>query len=60
MTSGLFLPKVLKRFFGLINEILGVGGAVIRDNDEEGFIHNIGFWRKKVDKVDVVVHEDTK
>ena len=49
------------------NEILGildgffkVGGGIIRDDDEERSVHNVGFLGKNVDKVDVIVHKNAE
>ena len=36
------------------------GGRIVRDDNEEGFVHDVGFLRKDVDEVDVVIHEDAE
>ena len=49
-----------EEIFGLLDEFFGVGGGIKRNDDEEGFVHNVGFLGENVDKVDVIVHEDAE
>lgn len=45
-----------KKVFGLLDGLFHVGRAVIWDDDEEGFIHNISFARKLFDEIDIIIH----
>lgn len=44
----------------MVDEAFGVGRTIIRNHYEEGLVHDVGFLRKDVNEIDVVVHEDAK
>ena len=46
--------------FGLSEHLFHFGGGVVRNDDEERFVHDVGFLREDVDKVDVIIHEDAE
>ncbi len=54
---GGFFAESFEEVFGLINKGFGIGGAVIWNDNEERFIHNVSFLGEEVDEVDIVVHE---
>ena len=45
---------------GFVHVMLGLFGAIVRNNHKERFVHNVCFLRKLIDKVDVVIHEACK
>ncbi len=40
---GWFLAEATEEIFGLGDQLFGVGAGIIWNNDEEGFIHDVGF-----------------
>lgn len=58
--GGVALLKGGEDILGLLDKGLSIGRGVVRDDDEERFVHNVGFLGKDVNKVDVIVHENTE
>ena len=46
--------------FGFVELFFVFGGGVVRDDNEEGFVHDVCFLREDVDEVDVIVHKDAE
>ena len=61
VTPGPFsLAEGFEEVFGLLDGGFEVGRSIIWDDDEERFVHNIGFLGKNVNKVDVIIHQNAK
>ena len=58
--GGFLFGEGFEEVLGLGDELFGVGGGVIWDDDEEGFIHDVGFLRENVYEVNIVIHEDAE
>ena len=54
------LSESLEEVFGLLKSFLCFLGSVVRDDNEEGLIHNVCFLGENVDEVDVIIHKDTE
>ena len=54
------LTHGFEEVLGLVDGALDVGGAVVRDDDEEGFVHDIGLFGEDFDELEIVVHEDAE
>ncbi len=54
------LAEGFEEVFGLLDGGFEVGRSIIWDDDEERFVHNIGFLGKNIDKIDVIVHQNAK
>lgn len=57
--SGLFAEGG-KKMLGLVGHFFGLFGGVIRDDDKERLVHNVGFLRKNVDEINIVIHKDSE
>ena len=56
----LALTHGFEEVFGLFNGAFHIGGAIVWDDDEEGLVHNVGFFGEDADELEVVVHEDAE
>ena len=54
------LTHGFEEVFGLLNGAFHIGGAVVWDDDEEGLVHNVGFFGEDADELEVVVHENAE
>ena len=58
--GALVLAHGFEEVFGLFDSAFHVGGAIVRNDDEEGLVHNVSFFGENVDELEVVVHEDAE